>query len=229
MGFHRNLPRSVVFAPRCLGGIGLCNLIHEQFTQQIIILICHLHAATTLGRTMETMIRSYQLWAGLRQSILWDTQPCPWIPDWWLSHLRATMRSLQIQLRYAAWTVLPSRIGDRYLMEDFLDQNLPRYKLERLNACRMYLQVTTLSEIMDNTGAELLPQILSRKNNAIPAGLAEISSSTLHWPHVNLLSPACWKLWTTTICSIYTGDTRGTCLSTPLGAWTETHSTNQFW
>jgi len=56
MGFHRNLPRSIVFAPRCLGGIGLCNFIHEQFAQQMIILLRHLRAATPLGRTMENMI-----------------------------------------------------------------------------------------------------------------------------------------------------------------------------
>jgi len=114
-------------------------------------------------------------------------------------------------------------------MEDFLDQNLPRYKLERLNACRMYLQVTTLSDITDHTGAEHLPHILSRRNNVIPAGLAEISSSTLQWTHVHLPSQACWKLWTTTICSIYTGNTRGMCLSTPLGAWIDMHTTNRFW
>jgi len=34
MGYHRNLPRSVVFAPRNMGGIGLCNLIYEQSAQQ---------------------------------------------------------------------------------------------------------------------------------------------------------------------------------------------------
>jgi len=91
MGFHRNLPQSIVFAPRCLGGIGLCNLTHGQFSQQTIILLCHMCTGTILGCTMKIMIRTYQLWAGLQQPILMDTQLCPWIPDWWLSHLHASM------------------------------------------------------------------------------------------------------------------------------------------
>jgi len=39
MGLHHNLPRSMVFAPRTIGGMGLCNLTHEHAAQQIIILI----------------------------------------------------------------------------------------------------------------------------------------------------------------------------------------------
>ncbi len=50
MGYHRNLPRSVVFAPRHMGGIGLCNLIYEQSAQQTIILLQHLRANTPWER-----------------------------------------------------------------------------------------------------------------------------------------------------------------------------------
>jgi len=39
MGFHRNLPCSMVFAPRSLGGEGMCNLQSEMETQQILILL----------------------------------------------------------------------------------------------------------------------------------------------------------------------------------------------
>jgi len=206
MRFHQNLPRSIVFAPRSLGGIGLCNLSQEQFAQQLIILVCHLRAATTLGCTMESVIRTYQLWAGLREHVLSDMQPCSWIPNAWLSHLRNNMRTLNIQIQYASWTIPPSRHRDRYIMDDLADQNLPKYQLERLNACRMYLQVTTLLEIMDHTGSVLLPHILSSPACPTPQGLEDISSSTLQWPQTHLPSPACWRLWTKTICSIYTGD-----------------------
>jgi len=90
MGLHHNLPRSLVFAPHNLGGIGLCNLIHEQSVQQVLILIHHLHAKTSLSIALELLIRAYQLWAGISHHILEDTQPCPWIPTHWLSHLHNT-------------------------------------------------------------------------------------------------------------------------------------------
>jgi len=53
-------------------------------------------------------------------------------------------------------------------MEDFIGLNLPRNKLEQLNGCQMYLQVTTLVEIMDHTSQTLLPHILSTACNPTP-------------------------------------------------------------
>jgi len=130
MGFHRNLPRPLVFAPREAGGLGLCNLINEQGAQQVIILLHHLRARTPLGQAIELLLRSYQLWAGLRRHVLDDTQPCLWIPDNWISHLRAMMQNNRITIKYESWTINPLQHHDRFLMEDFLDQHLPRNQLE---------------------------------------------------------------------------------------------------
>jgi len=229
MGYHRKLPRSMVFAPREVGGVGLCNLIYEQGAQQIIILLRHMRAKTPLGTATELLIRTYQVWAGIQQPVLIDTQPCPWIPDHWLSHLRATMRTTRIQIHYDSWNILPLRQHDRYLMNDFADQNYPTHKLVKLNACRMYLQVTTLAEITDHTGAELLPQVLSTRTSPCPKGLLNISSSTLQWPNVALPSNTCWRIWTSTICTLYSGSRTGTRLQHPLGAWTNEYATHRFW
>jgi len=117
---------------------------------------------------MEALIRTYQLWAGLRQHVLSDTQPCPWIPSQWLSFLHQSMHQHQIQICYDSWTILPLRANDRFIMEDLADQALPRHKLEHLNACRMYLQVTTLSEITDHTGRDLLLQLLTTRHQSFP-------------------------------------------------------------
>jgi len=130
MGLHHNLPRSLVFAPHNLGGIGLCNLIHEQSVQQVLILIWHLCAKTNLGNALELLIRMYQLWAGLHHHVLEDTQPCPWIPTPWLSHLRTTMHCNCTQMHYNSWTVLPLCQQDWYLMEDCADQNYSKLKLK---------------------------------------------------------------------------------------------------
>ncbi len=81
MGYHRTLPRTMVFAPHSMGGISFHNLQHEMEAQQILILVHHLRAKMPLGKAMEVLIRQYQLWAGLHNHILVDTCPCPWIPD----------------------------------------------------------------------------------------------------------------------------------------------------
>ncbi len=92
------------------------------------------------------------------------------------------MRTNRIQIKYASWMIKPLHKGDRFLMEDFCNQDFPRHKLEKLNACWMFLQVTTLAEIMDHMGTELLPQILMHRTNETPKGLTNISNSTLQWP-----------------------------------------------
>jgi len=56
MGYHRTLPRSMVFAPKHFGGVGLRNLQTEMEMQQIIMLLRHLRAKTPLGQTMEILI-----------------------------------------------------------------------------------------------------------------------------------------------------------------------------
>jgi len=130
MGFHRNLPRSLVFAPRTVGGVGLCNLNDEHAAQQTLILIRHLRAKTPLGTTMEVLLRLYQLWAGQREPVLVNTAACPWIPDHWISHLRASMNRHSIMVTHNAWTIPALRPHDRFLMDDFNNFGFPQFKLE---------------------------------------------------------------------------------------------------
>jgi len=107
-----------------------------------------------------------------------DPKPCPQqyttLPvdsNQWLTSLCQSMHQLSAKLYYRSWTILPLHQGDRFLMEDFNNQDFPQHKLEKLNACRMYLQVTTLSEITDHTGTELLPQVLVNRINETPKAL----------------------------------------------------------
>jgi len=194
-----------------------------------MILLCHLRAKTPLGTAIEGLIQTYQLWARLRRHCLIDTQPCPWIPDHWLSHLRATMHVHQLQIRYQTWTVPPLRQQDQFLMNDFADQNFPHHQLEKLNACRMYLQVTTLAEITDHTGTTLLQQAFLAPHTTLPQGLTNISSSTLQWPTIAPPSIACRRFWFSTVRTLYTGARTGHRLQQPLGPWLRTYDAHQFW
>ncbi len=86
LGYHCNLPRCMVFAQTCLvGGVSLCHLTHKMETQQLIILLHHLHTQTPLGWTMEILIHKYQLWVGFENLVLQNVSPYSWVPDRWLS------------------------------------------------------------------------------------------------------------------------------------------------
>jgi len=93
----------------------------------------------------------------------------------------------------------------------------------------MYLQVTTLAEVTDHTGQNILPQAISSAGNDTPRGLQNISYSTLQWPQIAIPSAACWRLWTRTICNVYSGFTKSTRLNQPLGSWYATCDKTRFW
>jgi len=114
-------------------------------------------------------------------------------------------------------------------MEDILHHGLPCHQLEKFNACRMYLQVTTLAEITDNTGEALLPQILTDYHHPSPKGLKNISHSLLKWPTIHPPSAHCWRLWTRTLGIVYTGSPTGIWLTHKLGRWTINHNAHRFW
>jgi len=229
MGYHRTLPRSMVFAPKHFGGVGLRHLQQEMEAQQIIMLLRHLRAHSPLGQTMEILIRQYQLWSGFSQSVLMDTTPCPWVPDKWLSRIRRTMHEHNIKIQHEAWVILPLRQHDVFLMEAISDCNLSNSQLEQVNACRMFLQVTTLAEIVDHTGRNLLPQALKPTNRDGPEGLSSLSATTLQWPCVHPPSKASWSLWTRTICNLFAGAPQGRTLQHPLGPWTPDYQTVRVW
>jgi len=93
----------------------------------------------------------------------------------------------------------------------------------------MFLQVTTLAEITDHTGTTLLPQALLTARALQPKGLSNISTSTITWPLVAVPSPACWRLWSTTIRTMYTGSKNGNRLQQTLGPWLPTYDRHRFW
>jgi len=50
-------------------------------------------------------------------------------------------------------------------MQDFLNANLPNKDLLKLNNCRVYLQVTTLAEISNHNGTNLLETNITTGNH----------------------------------------------------------------
>jgi len=114
-------------------------------------------------------------------------------------------------------------------MEAFDNISLTTSQMEQINACRMYLQVTTVAEITDHTGHSLLPQAVLQKPAHALHGLHDISTSTLTWPRVHCPTKASWKLWTTTMCNLFTGSESTLRLNTPLGEWTSTYMQYRKW
>jgi len=114
-------------------------------------------------------------------------------------------------------------------MEDCVEQNYLTVQLEQINACRMYLKVTTLAKIADHMGTELLPQAFPNPNRLENINLDAISTSLLEWPHIAVPLATSWQLWSNTIRTLYTGSNKGTHLLRPLGNWLPMYAQQLFW
>jgi len=153
------------------------------------------------------------------QPVLVDTTLYPWIPDRWITRICQTLNEYNIKIYHDAWVFCPLRCNDVFLMEAIQELGLNNSQLKQINACRMYLKVTTLAEIVDHMGMMLLPQILCRSQAQSPQGLDDISSSNLNWPCIHLPTQASWCLWTMTICTLFAGHPNGQKIHHKLGEW----------
>jgi len=113
-------------------------------------------------------------------------------------------------------------------MNVLLQFNFSAVQLRQLNMCHMYLQVTTLAEITDHMGTQLLPQALP-DTNPHQCPLHKISQSLLQWPEIHCPTTKCWKFWTSTIQKIFTGSPKGDRLQLKLGPWHASFQTYRFW
>jgi len=132
-------------------------------------------------------------------------------------------------IQHDSWTILPLRKNDIYIMDAVADLGLTTKQLKQINACQMYLQITTLAKMTDHTGDYLLPHVLNTRGKAHPLGLDTISCSTLQWPCVCNLTTTTWNFWTKTISILFTGSAAGSKLQNPLGKWTSDYATYRFW
>jgi len=140
------------------------------------------------------------------------------------------LNTYNIKIQYNAWTIPLLRTHNIYIMEAISKMGLTIIQLKQSNACRMYLQITmTQAEILDHMGCFLLTQALLQQTQTKPLGLESLSTLTLEWPAVNNPTKATWKLWTMTICTLFTGNAQGTKLQTPLGPWTTNYQTYHNW
>ena len=216
LGYNRNFPLALLHSPPRLGGTPIPDLYIEQGTQHILFLLRHLRTPSMLQRTVQVVLDWYQLVSGLGQSV-WTDVHTPvelYTQADWLNNTRIFLRSSDLTLTVNTFRTTPHRSADRFLMDDATAwyTNAAIY-LEDINNCRLYLQVTTLSEIATADGREIQPAIFHSASNPQPKSL---STSTHLWPRQACPSVQAWNKWNKFI-STYTWN--GSMLRNPLGPW----------
>ena len=214
LGFHHTFPRSIVFAPLHLGGLGITpfNVIIAQ--RKIQFLYRHLRASTDIGKVILINLQWAQIQAGRVNPIFTSDDRIDYIENTWVTHLHNELQAMTGKLLI---TQLHSgtyqRTNDKYLMDAWDEEGLPTALLQILNYCRIYLKVTRLSDIATNDGKHI---------QAVYLHGTQINRITTHdWPRQQKPSNKAWKLWHKHLKQTFY---RGTKLKQPLGKWQSIHS-----
>ncbi len=208
--FPRTFPRPLVFGPIESGGIGLHDFNAHLLSTKIQYIIKDIRAATEIGSLLLITLQWAQLQSGIGQPILQWTGPLPYLESSWLRHIRDGLWQISGAIYIPNLRVEPlQRKNDAYIMEALLqDQSLTQMQLHSLNCCRLYLQVTRLSDIVTTDGKRIQPCFLHGSHHNI--------YTSLQWPVQRTPQTQTWKLWQQTLSRHFL---IGNNLIKPLGHW----------
>ena len=230
MGFNRHFLRSVVFGPSELGGIALCHIPTEQGIHQILYILEHVYNTTIAGQLIMMAVQYTQLEAGTKALILTDTNPdISYVTASWVTSVRDFLRNNQISLEFSeSWNCNLSRQGDGFLMDIFRQSGqFSLLDLRHLNAIRLYLQVTTISDITSADGTAITKEAYS-------GNIQTDRQSKWSWPRQSKVTESQKRLWgkalRTHLLKSQNPRKDGTInyhLKDTLGKWI--NATNQWW
>jgi hypothetical protein len=227
LGYNKHMPRSVVFATKSRGGIGLLNLSTEQGASQVQLLISNLRARSYLYDTILILIETYQLMTGTSTSPFLDTTHRCYIVSPWIQSIQLFLKSINGTIYLPDIShITKNRSNDQLIMK--YDTNpFSKSEWECINACRIFLQVNFLSEISNDQGTEILRDAV--KGTVDDKGkplLWTISISKLRWPHQPRPSTTAWNHWKKFLQHVTNPTFQ---IQTPLGPWTNTAHTQRIW
>eukprot|EP00978_Attheya_sp_CCMP212_P000100 scaffold186_cov32-Attheya_sp.AAC.3 len=213
--YQSNFPRKIVFGPKFFGRIKAKDLEGEQGAAKIQALLKHIRNDNTIGHASQILTRWAQLQAGTSKPILEDHQDIPYIENQWMVTLRNYMIQIKATIQEEKpWTIPSARVHDQHIMDAFLQSpSIPKKDYAALNYCRLYLRVTTLSDITTSDGKQIMHAILTGYRDL------HLHVDPTEWPHQAKPDKPTWNKWENHLLAVHC--TNGSHLRQPLGKWTE--------
>jgi len=161
MRYPWTFPWAITYAASDQGGLDFCHLGHKQGMQKCLQLLKHIHTKTTIGKVYQVTHGHYQLMSGLSHPILKDTHPIPWSTVCWVDQLHKFLHTIQGSILLDnLWHPPPCCTHDHFIMEDVLNVAVPKWQALQIQHVWLFLKVTTLSNIVDHQGTNIIPVML---------------------------------------------------------------------
>jgi ribonuclease HI len=224
MGYNCNMPKEVIYGPPALFGIGMHDYYIEQGIHQLLALFGHIRQDSETSRMMRIELQWCQVQAGTQRHLLAEpTDDIDYIETCWIMCIRDFLRTygLRIDMTTNEEPVVQS-LKDEFLMDAIrVRGECTATQLQKINACRMYLRVTRLSDIASADGRHIRMECL--KGQQLHA-----FQSKMRWPRQGNPPKNWWTLWSKTLRHVFTADGSNSRLRHSLGAWTESMKTSEW-
>ena len=217
LGYNRHYPHAVAFAPRKVFGCGLVDLRIEQGLCQIQAFLDFVGTEHKVGNAILISLRHLQVEAGVSFDLLGQPHtPLTYLTDCWVLSLRQFCAAHNISIR-AARNKVPaiSRAGDQLLMDIAITLGMTRQELTDLNLARIFLHVTSISDIARADGRTIHPWIW--RGRRIPNRSSQMTFARQQQP-----TPYQFGLWRKLLHSVLSPDSTSNnlLLLQCLGPWT---------
>ena len=133
-------------------------------------------------------------------------QSTEYVNSKWTNDLIRMLAKYQVKIKLPDTNIQKlQRFNDKFIMDDILS-SISSTKIRRqLNACRLFLQITFISELTNIDGTHLITGILKDDNS-------KMSTTTRHWPKQGSPTHSTWKVWSKVITQLYCVKTHSTIL-----------------
>ena len=151
--FNRNWPTRIRYGCHKYSGLGLISYKVEQSVKKLQMLHKLLnHPKHTL--LIQGLLSWYQLSLGIStQALANPPKGCNYVSSIWFGDLVEFMSIHKIKVVTEKFISLNmQRSNDKCIMDEILRLHLTKHKLIRINACRLYLQITHLSDMTEGDG-----------------------------------------------------------------------------
>ena len=201
MGHNHTWPIALRYGDYKYYGLQLRNLDSETLIRKIQQLQLLLMKPDT-SKLILIMLACYQHVSGLGSSILEQHQhKVNYINSCWLNDFVRLLKKYDVEIKLRTTYIQPlQRENNSFLMDRILTNYSSLTTIKKLHACRLYLQVTLLSDITNLKGDKLLP-------NSINGIREPHRHSAYAWPRQQRPNEHSWKLWKTMLQQLYSSPT----------------------
>ena len=214
LGFNRKTAKVIIFGPHKYGGMQMMDIKVEQLAKHVSNMITHIRRDDRVGKTIRACVDTYQLLIGSGKHFLtlnafaYDYRPPA--SESVLTYIWEGLSRIGYSLHGSNLWIHPKQHeGDTALMDDFVTARerirgtVPAFKEDDLwgvNACRLYLNVTMLSQILDDTGQCIAQWAMK--------GEKQEEDPSITYSYQPKPPPLIWKTWRDCIHSTYVGSGR---------------------